>query len=702
MSTAARAASAPASAPAARVAPRGAPAASSRRAAVPARPRVAPPAARFGRRAGAVTALASADAEIPEPEARDEPEPDAAPAPAAEAATLSDLQAQLAALMSSNQALQQDLEKARPPEPEPAAEPAASAATSASAPFAAAPAAPVIERRVLAPGELLNPATEATIRWPHPGENPPFWDREPYPAPLPSDDDPCVVCENPLHVVHVTAEMAPVAKVGGLGDVVTGLARAHLCQGHDVEVILPYYSSIEGKVDNLAHVMDFDVPKGSETEWDGVRETRIDMVSTSMFTGNIGGCNVILLRPAAKERMNLFVGGKIYGGSYNELEAYLYFCRASLECLRATGRDPNVIHVHEWQCSAVAMLYWDLYHAQGMLRNAKVMLTIHNMDNTGECRQEEFIATGLNGEDFNTLEKAMDERTIGHNPERMCLLKGAIVYSNFVTTVSPTYAREALGGGGGFLAKTLQQKRQLFAGVLNGVDEEIWDARVDPIIPSSFKPGAMEGKALCKKYVQMGLGMDVNPDKPLVVCISRLVPQKGIELIKHAIPHTKDQGGQFVLLGSGHSDPPFSAMAESVYKNDQDVKLLIFYSDPLSHLLYAAADIVLVPSMFEPCGLTQMIAMEYGALPLVRKTGGLADTVHDLDDHAVPEEKRNGFVFEGADTGDLERCMTRAFDKFKHQRDFWRATQEKVMTEDNTWEKAGQEYVRLYRAMQMS
>ena len=697
MSTAARGASAPASAPAARAAPRRASATSPRRSAVPARPRVASPAARLGRRAGAVTAISSADAEIPEPEARD----DAATDAAAAESNLNDLQAQLAALMSSNQALQQDLEKARPPEPEP--EPAAS--TSAPAvPFGApATAAPVIERRVLAPGELLNPATDATIRWPHPGENPPFWEREPYPAPLPSEDDARgVACENPLHVVHITAEMAPIAKVGGLGDVVTGLARANMCQGHDVEVILPYYSSIEGKIDNFAHVMDFDVPKGSETEWDGVRETRIDMVSTSMFTGTIGGCNVILLRPAAKERMNLFVGGRIYGGSYNELEAYLYFCRASLECLRATGRDPNVIHVHEWQCSAVAMLYWDLYHAQGMLRNAKVMLTIHNMDNTGECRQEEFIATGLNGEDFNTLEKAMDERTIGHNPERMCLLKGAIVYSNFVTTVSPTYAREALGGGGGFLAKTLQKKRQHFAGVLNGVDEDIWDARVDPIIPASFKPGAMQGKALCKKYVQMGLGMDVNPDKPLVVCISRLVPQKGIELIKHAIPHTKDQGGQFVLLGSGHSDPPFSAMAESVYKNDQDVKLLIFYSDPLSHLLYAAADIVLVPSMFEPCGLTQMIAMEYGALPLVRKTGGLADTVHDLDDYAVPEEKRNGFVFEGADTGDLERCMTRAFDKFKHQRDFWRATQEKVMTEDNTWDTAGQEYVRLYRAMQMT
>ena len=129
--------------------------------------------------------------------------------------------------------------------------------------------------------------------------------------------------------------------------------------------------------------------------------------------------------------------------------------------------------------------------------------------------------------------------------------------------------------------------------------------------------------------------------------------------------------------------------------------MLIFYSDQLSHLLYAAADMVLVPSMFEPCGLTQMIAMEYGALPVVRKTGGLADTVFDLDDFGVPEEKRNGFVFEGADHGSLEACLNRGFDKFKHQRAFWRETQEKVMGENNTWAKAGREYERIYAAMQM-
>lgn len=278
--------------------------------------------------------------------------------------TVNDMQDMLQALMAENQALQGKIEELGPPA-------SVEGDAAAAAAFAAAEE-PVLVRAPLAPGELLTVADEASITWPTPDEAPPFWDRRLAPMPLPAVDDACEGFQpdpNPLHVVHVTAEMAPIAKVGGLGDVVTGLAHTHLCAGHNVEVILPFYSSLSpDDIGDLQHVMDFDVPKGSETEWDGVRTTRMENVSTSMHTGVIGGCNVILLKPAARERSNIFVGGRIYGGSYNETEAYLYFCRASLECLRVTGRDPHVLHVHEWQCSAVAMLYWDLYYKVGSTR----------------------------------------------------------------------------------------------------------------------------------------------------------------------------------------------------------------------------------------------------------------------------------------------------------------------------------------------
>lgn len=166
---------------------------------------------------------------------------------------------------------------------------------------------------------------------------------------------------------------------------------------------------------------------------------------TEAFTATVEGCPVLLLRPSPSSGSGLFKGGRVYGGSFNEVEAYLYFCRASLHALRALGRAPDVLHCHEWQCGAVPMLFWD--HYAPALPRTRVVLTIHNFDSTGECREDEFWHTGASGRPFATIDRALDERTLGHNPERLCLLKGGIVYANAVTTVSPSYAREALQDG---------------------------------------------------------------------------------------------------------------------------------------------------------------------------------------------------------------------------------------------------------------
>lgn len=247
---------------------------------------------------------------------------------------------------------------------------------------------------------------------------------------------------------------------------------------------------------------------------------------TSVYTGHIDGVPVVLVRPDWGS-CSIFRGGRIYGGSCSELEAYLYLCRAALEYLKVSGSDPDIIHVHEWQTSALPMLYWEAYHSQG-LSKARIVLTIHCLDNPGECRQEEFAISGLSGEGFATVDKALDERTIGHNPERLCLMKGGMVYSNAVTTVSPGYANEAMtGGAAGFLHATLAQPhiRSKFQGVLNGIDVSFWDASRDPLIPASFSQDDMTGKSTCKRYLQKGLGMRES-DGPVVACITRLVPQK--------------------------------------------------------------------------------------------------------------------------------------------------------------------------------
>eukprot|EP00884_Botryococcus_braunii_P005626 jgi/Botrbrau1/15064/Bobra.118_2s0012.1 len=268
---------------------------------------------------------------------------------------------------------------------------------------------------------------EDGVVWPLPDEQPPFWERAPRTAPLPryllGDRTPPEPPDpRPLYVVHMTAEMAPLAKVGGLGDVVTGLARACLAKGHVVEVVLPFYECLpEDQVQDLQHELDFDCPKG--VQWDGRLQVR--SLRTSAWRGRIESVPVILLRPDWSA-CNIFRGSRIYGGAYNELEAYLYFSRACLEFLRVSGRNPDVLHVHEWQLSAVPMIYWDKYHMEGLNR-PRCILTIHNLDNVGDCRQDEFGFTGLDGSSFATVERALDERTIGHNPERLCLMKGGIV-----------------------------------------------------------------------------------------------------------------------------------------------------------------------------------------------------------------------------------------------------------------------------------
>jgi len=551
-------------------------------------------------------------------------------------------------------------------------------------------------------------AQESNIIWPFGADRVDFWKRAPCKTPMPVGPgwassaggagwqikpDPV-----PLQIAHITAEMAPHAKVGGLGDVVTGLAKATRSRGHNVQVVMPFYECLpDSVVTDLRLDTTFDVPSGRF--WDGRAESFTRKYQA--WRGSIEGVEVILLRPdwAASSNCNHFKGERIYGGSYNEVEAYLTFCRAGLEYFAVTNQAPDVFHIHEWQCAAVALLYWEVYHGRGGgMDRPRVMLTIHNMGNTGEVRQDEFMATGVDGAVFAEIDKALDERTIGHNPERLNLLKGGIVYSNVVTTVSPTYAEETLTqGGAGWLGNVLKKYESKYCGVLNGIDQESWDATVDPALPANFSAQNMGGKALCKKYLQTGLGLEVNPDKPLVACISRLVPQKGIHLIEHAVHVTAQHGGQFVLLGAGHADGGFRSMMNGEYRDSQDVKIMLMYNDALSRLIFAAADIVLVPSMFEPCGLTQMIAMKYGALPLVRSTGGLADTVVDVDHD---QTHGNGFSFAGSHQGDIESTLLRAMKRYKEDPSWWRTRAQANVDTDWSWGKSADGYYELYTALQ--
>lgn len=523
--------------------------------------------------------------------------------------------------------------------------------------------------------------------WPSPSDEIPFWKRE-FPSWDISTSDPVDIEKDsdPMHIVHVTAEMAPIAKVGGLGDVVTGLARSCLMRGHTVDVFLPFYECI-----NKQQIKELTLTSTYESYYD------CSWIPTNVYRGVVFGIPVVFIEPSN----DFFKGQSVYGGSYNELEAYLFFTRACLEWLQVSATQPDIIHVHEWQTAGLPLLYWDMYQYLS-LKKPRVVLTIHNMEYHGECRQEQFSKCGLDGSMYATEEKAVDDRTIGHNPERLSLLKGGIVYSNAVVTVSPTYLKETLCSG--WLAPTLIRHRNKYFGILNGIDTAIWNPATDAFLPANFDANQIEGKSICKLFVQRGLGLAPkardSSKVPLVVCITRLVAQKGLHLITNAIRHIEALGGQMVILGTAPDarvGSEFEGLAQ-LHNQGSSIRLLMMYSEELSHILYAAADIVLVPSIYEPCGLSQMIGMRYGAVPVVRKTGGLADTVFDMDDPSHPE-MANGFVFEGIDEGSFNWALDRAFSYYQEKPDEWRGIVKKVLQQDNSWNNTTGKYIDVYNSV---
>ncbi|ONI01532.1 hypothetical protein PRUPE_6G144700 [Prunus persica] len=526
--------------------------------------------------------------------------------------------------------------------------------------------------------------------WPSPTDEIPFW-KKGFPSWDANLEVPSEVKKDSklMHIIHVTAEMAPIAKVGGLGDVVTGLARACLSRGHRVDIMLPFYGCIQREqIDDLTLITTYN--SYHDGKW----------IPTHAYSGTVSGIPVIFIEPSHQ----FFKGQHVYGGSYNELEAYLFFSRACLEWMQVTGTQPDIIHVHEWQTGALPLLYWDMYHYLS-LQKPRIVLTIHNMEHYGECRQEQLNMCGLDGSLYATFDKAVDDRTVGHNPERLSLLKGGIVYSNAVVTVSPTYLKETLCSG--WLSNTLIRHRDKYVGIVNGIDTAMWNPSTDVFLPSKFHAQNFEGKKLCKYYVQRGLGLasgnhvpDTALKVPLVVCITRLVAQKGLHLIIHAIKQVEELGGQMVILGKAPDsrvESEFEGLV-NLHNQGQSIRILLMYSEELSHLLYAAADFILVPSMYEPCGLAQMIGMRYGAVPVVRKTGGLADTVFDMDDEPN-HEMANGFVFEGIDEGSLNRALGRAFACYRNKPDEWNGIVKKVMAVDNSWNNTAGRYIEIYESV---
>ncbi|XP_019434543.1 PREDICTED: probable starch synthase 4, chloroplastic/amyloplastic isoform X3 [Lupinus angustifolius] len=485
-----------------------------------------------------------------------------------------------------------------------------------------------------------------------------------------------------LYVIHIAAEMAPVAKVGGLGDVVSGLCKALQKKGHLAEIILPKYDCIQ--YDRIRDFRALDVV--IESYFDG------QSFKNKIYVGTIEGLPVYFIEPHHPDKF--FWRGKFYG-EHDDFRRFSYFSRAALEFLLQAGKKPDIIHCHDWQTAFVAPLYWDVYAPKG-LNSARICFTCHNFEYQGTAPASHLESCGLDAHHLNRPDRMQDNSA----HDRVNSVKGGVVFSNIVTTVSPTYAQEVRTAEGGHgLHSTLSTHSKKFLGILNGIDTDAWNPATDTFLEVQYNANDLQGKAQNKEALRRDLGLSsADVRRPLLGCITRLVPQKGVHLIRHAIYRTLELGGQFVLLGSSpvpHIQREFEGIANN-FQNHDHARLILKYDESLSHVIYAASDMFIIPSIFEPCGLTQMISMRYGAIPIVRKTGGLNDSVFDVDDDTVPSQFQNGFTFLNADEPGINGALDRAFNLYMNNPEIWQQLVRKDMNMDFSWDTSAAQYEDIY------
>jgi len=483
----------------------------------------------------------------------------------------------------------------------------------------------------------------------------------------------------------VAPECAPVAKAGGLGDVVSGLSRELELGGNAVEIILPKYGSLRH---SAIRGLERSYPE-LWVPWYG------GAVRCTVWSGYAHECRCFFIEPHAAA--NFFGRDRLYGYEDDE-ERFAFFSKAAAEFLLTTGKRPDVIHCHDWQTGLVPVLLREQYSRA--IPGQRVCYTIHNFRHQGTSDEQLLWATQLGRPQY-----FLDADRLGDDfrYRGLNLMKGGVVYSHFVTTVSPSHADEALyDDGASGLGRTLKEHQERFCGVLNGVDYEVWNPETDPMLPAHYSASSLEGKRTNTRALRDRFWLRQAPG-PIVAYVGRLDEQKGMHLVHHALFYTLARGGQFVLIGDANYHDGIDAHFWDLkdHLNDHpDCHLEIGYQEDLAHLIYAGADLLVTPSLFEPCGLAPLIAMRYGTVPVVRATGGMIDTVFDRDYSRRLRAERNGYIFHHTDNRAIESALSRALRLwFISPREF-RNLAVNGMRTDYSWSRPGREYLDIYERIQ--
>jgi len=482
-----------------------------------------------------------------------------------------------------------------------------------------------------------------------------------------------------LSVVYCSSEVAPFSKTGGLGDVAGALPKALAKLGVEPVCFSPLYACVRERAE--ADLQDTGVtvriPIG------------LNVVEGRILRSRLPGSKVPIF---FVEHDGYFNRANLYNDGHNDYadncERFTFFCRAILEAVESLDLKPDIIHCNDWQTGLIPVYLKKIYRYVSERFRARSVITLHNVSYQGRFWHLDVPLLGLGWDIFNWREL--------ESYGKISFLKGGIVFSDAINTVSPTYAREIQHyDGAEGLGPVLQQRARDLCGILNGIDVDEWDPARDPRIAENYSRGRLRGKKGCKRALQKELGLADSPDVPLVSIVSRFAPQKGMDLVTESFHSLMDAGIQFVVLGSG--DPYYHWTFEQLASEYPGrTAVYIGFNEELAHRIYAGSDIFLMPSQTEPCGLTQMYCLRYGVVPVARKTGGLADTVRNYTETGLENGRSNGFTF-AEYTGDaLCRALRRAVALYKTPAK-WRKLVRNGMRRDSSWAASAREYVKFYR-----
>ena len=478
----------------------------------------------------------------------------------------------------------------------------------------------------------------------------------------------------PLDILFVTSEARPFAKTGGLADVCSSLPRALARLGHRVTIVLPKYRGAHVEGTGWAADIPF-----------GLHAYPVHFVEHALEDG-VGA--VLIDAPALYDRAGLYGDS---GGDYGDNAfRFAVLCRGALEYARLKGTRPSVIHAHDWQAALAPVYARTVLHDDPIVGGVKTVLTIHNLAFQGAFDAKELAWIGL-GRDLYTPQ-------IMEFWGRASALKAGIVLSDVVTTVSPTYAQEILEPEYGFGFEGILRTRQKdLVGILNGIDTDIWNPQTDPHLPQPFGPSSLGKKREAKRALLESVQLPVDDaalGRPVIGLVTRLTQQKGCDLYAAAGERLMDFDATWVVLGSG------DGWCEEVWRRfgaarPERVSATIGFDDRLAHLIEGGADMFLMPSWYEPCGLNQMYSQRYGTLPIVRATGGLQDTVVDADESP---SQGTGFKFHDYTPDALLGAIGRAIRAYGNQKT-WKGLQQHAMRQDFSWDVSAREYVKVYRGL---